>query len=215
MKKEVTFREYRDQDEKKIEKIIRKTWNYDKFCDDRVSKLLSEVFLFSCLCNQTYTQVAEMNGELLGVIMAKNIKNHKSPLKYRLKLLHSLISIKRSKKGREALAIFEKVREIDDLLLKNSGKPYSAELAFFAMDSEYRGLGIGKSLFEMAKSYMESNSLEDFFLFTDTSCNFKFYDHLGMKKNNEEKTFFDFYNSNQDSTFFIYDFSFKGAVLDV
>lgn len=55
MKKEVTFREYRDQDEKKIEKIIRKTWNYDKFCDDRVSKLLSEVFLFSCLCNQTYT----------------------------------------------------------------------------------------------------------------------------------------------------------------
>lgn len=215
MKKEVTFREYRDQDEKKIEKIIRKIWNYDKFCDDRVSKLLSEVFLFSCLCNQTYTQVAEMDGEILGVIMAKDIKSHKAPLKYRLKLLHSLISIKRSKKGREALAIFEKVREIDDILLKNSGKPYSAELAFFAMDSEYRGLGIGKSLFEMAKSYMESNSLEDFFLFTDTSCNFKFYDHLGMKKNNEEKIFFDFYNSNQDSTFFIYDFSFKGAVLDV
>lgn len=214
MKKEVTFREYRDQDEKKIEKIIRKIWNYDKFCDDRVSKLLSEVFLFSCLCNQTYTQVAEMDGEILGVIMAKDIKSHKAPLKYRLKLLHSLISIKRSKKGREALAIFEKVREIDDILLKNSGKPYSAELAFFAMDSEYRGLGIGKSLFEMAKSYMESNSLEDFFLFTDTSCNFKFYDHLGMKKNNEEKIFFDFYNSNQDSTFFIYDFSFKGAVLD-
>lgn len=91
MKKEVTFREYRDQDEKKIEKIIRKTWNYDKLCDDRVSKLLSEVFLFSCLCNQTYTQVAEMNGELLGVIMAKNIKKHKAPLKYRLKLIHSLI----------------------------------------------------------------------------------------------------------------------------
>lgn len=130
-----------------------------------------------------------MNGELLGVIMAKNIKNHKAPLKYRLKLIHSLISIKRNKKGREALAIFEKVREIDDLLLKNSGKPYSAELAFFAMDSEYRGLGIGKSLFEMAKSYMESNNLDDFFLFTDSSCNFKFYDHLGMKKITKKKLF--------------------------
>lgn len=214
MKKEVKFREYRDEDEKKIEEIIRKTWKYDKFCDDKVATLLSEIFLFSCLDNQTYTQIAELDGEVLGVIMAKDIKNHKSPLKYKFKLMRSLISIKLSKKGREALSIFEKVREIDDRLLKNSGKPYSGELAFFAMDSEYRGLGIGKSLFERAKKYMESNSIDDFFLFTDTSCNFGFYDHLGMQKNNEEKTFFDFYNYKQDSIFFIYDFSFKRTALD-
>lgn len=210
MKNNVIFREYKDQDEKKIEEIIIKTWNYNKFCDDRVARLLSEVFLFSCLSNQTYTQIAELNGEILGVIMAKDVKNHKPSFKYRFKLIRSLSSIKLSKKGREALDIFQKVREIDDRLLENSGKLYSGELAFFAMDSEYRGMGIGKSLFEKAKKYMESSRIDNFFLFTDTSCNFGFYDHLGMQKNNEEKTFFDFYNTKQDSIFFIYDFSFSG-----
>lgn len=210
MKNNVIFREYKDQDEKKMEEIIIKTWNYNKFCDDRVARLLSEVFLFSCLGNQTYTQIAELNGEILGVIMAKDVKNHKPSFKYRFKLIRSLSSIKLSKKGREALDIFQKVREIDDRLLESSGKLYSGELAFFAMDSEYRGMGIGKSLFEKAKKYMESSRIDNFFLFTDTSCNFGFYDHLGMQKNNEEKTFFDFYNTKQDSIFFIYDFSFSG-----
>ena len=35
-------------------------------------------------------------------------------------------------------------------------------------------------LFHSVLAYMKSQSISDFYLYTDTSCNFGFYEHQGM-----------------------------------
>lgn len=67
-------------------------------------------------------------------------------------------------------------------MLDNCSKQYEGELAFFALNEDYRGMGLGRKLFDEAKKYMEKEEIPDFYLFTDTSCNYKFYEHMGLKR---------------------------------
>ena len=91
-------------------------------------------------------------------------------------------------------------------LLKESGKDYQGEVSFFAIDSRYRGMGLGKILFNALISYMESESVKDFYLFTDTSCNFGFYERQGMKRRGEKAHPFTLKKIKQETRFFMYDY---------
>ena len=50
MKEEnIIFREYKKEDQEELENIIRKTWNYDKFCSPKIArKMARKVICFSC-----------------------------------------------------------------------------------------------------------------------------------------------------------------------
>ena len=52
----------------------------------------------------------------------------------------------------------------------------------FAVDRRYQGKGIGTELFKLAGSIFEKEAHSSYYLYTDTSCNYRYYDHLGMKK---------------------------------
>lgn len=62
--------------------------------------------------------------------MAKDIKSHKCPLKYKLKQAFAIISLYLSKEGRNTSKIFSNVDEIDKELLKECKKEYEGEVAF-------------------------------------------------------------------------------------
>ena len=49
-------------------------------------------------------------------------------------------------------------------------------------DERYRGLGIGKKLFRALLDYMEQQNISRFYLYTDNSCNYGFYEHQGMRR---------------------------------
>ena len=74
--------------------------------------------------------------------------------------------------------IFSNVEKIDDQLLKDSPVDYQGEVAFFVINAKYRGMGLGKKLFEAAQDYMKGQQISSFFLFTDTTCNYPFYEHI-------------------------------------
>ena len=77
MKNQIIFRPIIKKDYLAIEKIIREAWHYDEFCTSKIAKLLSKIFLSSCLSNQTFTLVALLKEQPIGIIMGKNIKTHK------------------------------------------------------------------------------------------------------------------------------------------
>ena len=80
-------------------------------------------------------------------------------------------------RGRAVSQIFQNVNEIDEQLLRGCKKTYPAELALFAVRSSCQGKGIGKKLFHSALAYLKQQGLDEFYLFTDTSCNYGFYEH--------------------------------------
>ena len=204
---QIELREYQKQDFKALETIIRDTWHYDDFSSPKTAVKLARVFLSSCLTNYTFSRVAVIEGNVVGIILANNIANHKCPLSNRLLQIKSILLLYSSKRGDVMFTkIFGNVNGIDKQLLNENNKNYPAELALFAVSSSCRGKGIGKMLFQSALDYMKQEKLKEFYLFTDTSCNYGFYEHQGMKRRLEKKHVFNIKGQQAVMNFFIYDY---------
>lgn len=202
----IELREYQKQDFKALETIIRETWHYDDFSSPKTAIKLARVFLSSCLTNYTFSKVAVVDGNVAGIILANNIAKHKCSISNRLLQVKSIISLYSSKEGRNVSKIFGNVNGIDKQLLNENNKNYPAELTLFAVSSSCRGKGIGKMLFQSTLDYMKQEKLKEFYLFTDTSCNYGFYEHQGMTRRLEKKHLFNIQGQQAKMNFFIYDY---------
>ena len=207
LEKEIVFEDYNKSHSEKLFDIIRKTWNYDQFASPKIARKLSIIFLYSCLAQQTFTKVALIDNVPVGVIMARNKSKERSNIKYKLKQFMAIISLLISKEGRQTSKIFKGVSDTDAILLNEANRDYSGELVFFAVDSDCRGMGLGQKLFSKAKEYMKSDGMNDFYLFTDTTCNFGFYEHNGMTRRGEKREKVEVDGQMADMKFFIYDFN--------
>lgn len=205
MNEQIILREYQETDRPTLENIIQETWKYDRFCFPKIAAKMAKVYLNSCLTNQTFTRVAVIDTMPVGIIMGKNIQKHKCSLKLKIEWLKSIISIYLSKEGRKILKMFGGVQGIDKELLATAGREYGGELAFFVISEQCRGKGLGRKLFQSVLEYMESENISEFYLFTDTSCNYPFYEHLGLTRRCEKKEAIKVNNEKEDMTFFIYD----------
>ena len=202
----IELREYQKQDFKALETIIRETWHYDDFSNSKTAIKLAKVFLSSCLTNYTFSRVAIVDGNVVGIILVNNIAKHKCQFSNRLLQIKSILSLYISKEGRNVSKIFGSVNGRDKQLLNENNKIYPAELALFAVSSSCRGKGIGKMLFQSALDYMKQEKLKEFYLFTDTSCNYGFYEHQGMKRRLEKQHTFNIKGQQAEMNFFIYDY---------
>ena len=119
MEDKIIFRSYDKKDRQALEDIIRKTWNYDKFSSPKTAARLARVYLNSCLANQTFTRVAAVNGQPVGIIMGKHIGKYKRSPILDIKLLISIASLYITKEGRSVSKIFGCVSSIDEELLKS------------------------------------------------------------------------------------------------
>lgn len=205
MNTQVIFREYRDADYGALAEVIRETWNYDRFCSPKTAASIARVYLDSCLIQQTFTRVAEMDGIPVGVIMGKDIAHHRCPFSLRLKWLRSVAALALSSEGRKVSRIFAHVEKMDQELLAACGRHYGGELAFFAVGKHCRGEGIGRALFQAVAEDMASRGISDFYLFTDTSCNYRFYEHMGMTRRGEKRCTMVVNGQEEEMTFFLYD----------
>ena len=100
---------------------------------------------------------------------------------------------------------FESVNHIDKDLIKETGCTYEGEVSFFAVSSRARGKGIRKELFRSLLDYMKSQKLKNFYLFTDTSCNYGFYEHKSMIRRGQKETTFHINGEQTKISFFLYD----------
>lgn len=205
MKNEIVLREFQKEDTEAVASIISEAWHYTDLCSPKTARKLAMVFLNSCLTNQTYTQAAILNQVPVGIIMAKNEKAHSCPIKYRIRQILSILSLYASGEGRKVSKIFSSVSTIDRQLLSECKSPYQGELSFFAVSAASRGKGVGKMLFQSMTDYMKSQNISDYFLFTDTSCNYGFYEHQGLQRRCEKSTSFTIDDRKRKMTFFLYD----------
>lgn len=197
------FREIKRSDYPALRRIISDTWRYERFCSPKTAKRMAKLYLASCLAEQTFTCVAEKNGIPMGVIMGKNEKMHRTPSRYTFGRATSVLSMLITKERRRVLKMFADIDKLDKVLLAESGKTFDGELAFFAVESKGRGSGIGKELFERLIQYMKSGQISNFYLYTDTTCNYGFYEHQGMQRLCEKKISLKPY-IDEEMQFFLY-----------
>ena len=108
--------------------------------------------------------------------------------------------------GRLISKILGSVQNIDKVLLEKCENTYQGEQAFFAVDASYQGLGFGRQLFSHAVAYMKDQKITSFYLFTNTTCNYNFYKHMGLKRVCEQSMNLNVQGQQNKMTFFIYEY---------
>lgn len=207
-KSKIEFRKIKRTDYSALEKIIRDVWHYDSFASPKIAVKMSKSFLASCLANQNFTCVAVNNGEPVGVIMAKATQNHHTALGYALSCLANTLTMLIDKEGRMAAKMQKSFVALDEELFAGCGQNFDGEIAFFAIKDNQQGLGIGKELFDRALHFLKTQSVKNFFLYTDSTCNYGFYEHRGMSRLNEKNYDLRPYR-DMDILFFLYSYSFE------
>ena len=204
MRQEVILRALQKSDLGAIEDIIRRAWHYDDLAGPDTARQLAAVFLRSCLKNQTFVRVAAVDGVPVGVIMGRSDRSYRWRLREATGQAAAILRLLASREGRAVSRIFRSVDSIDRQLLAPRRAMFQGELSFFAVREDCRGLGVGQKLFDALRIYMRREDVQRFYLFTDTSCNYGFYEHQGMRRCAQQDHIFDMGGRREEMHFFLY-----------
>ncbi|WP_026181925.1 GNAT family N-acetyltransferase [Alloscardovia criceti] len=67
-------------------------------------------------------------------------------------------------------------------LARHAAAQSEAELRLFMIASQARGRGVGKKLLSRAENSMRTSGARQYYLYTDSECDYSFYDYKGMKR---------------------------------
>lgn len=204
MNNDIILRKANKIDYDDIAHIISDTWGYEEFCTPQIAHRMGRLYLASCLCEQTFNTVAVRENQVVGIIMGNHIQTSHTPFRNKWFLLKCSVAMMLSSEGRKIIKMFRGFDSIDENLLKTSGKSFDGALSFFAVKSSERGTGVGGKLYGALMAYFKGEQIKNFYLFTDTSCNFGFYEHKGLKRIGEKTVDFKPY-AERTMTFFLYE----------
>lgn len=183
---EITYRKIEKTDYEEVKKIINEAFKLYKLVDDKelLNKVLT-IYLHSCLQETTYSLIATKDNKPIGVILGNVSKNNsiKNSIYHFGVVLSNYISIAlRNSKEKKELKQFGTVSKAYEKLLEYRKDEFQGSITLFAVREGYRGFGIGKTLVNNLLNYMRENQVKKLYLFTDTICNYGFYESQGFKR---------------------------------
>ncbi len=133
----------------------------------------------------TFAQVAEMDGEVIGYIAARCGNPDFETKNYWRKLgrdAYSKIEEKSYAAAKDLADYYVFEEHAHNVMLNQCDEDLSNELVLFAVADKARGRGVGSTLLKLATDYLKSQGAKNAFLFTDTSCNWQYYEKRGMER---------------------------------
>ena len=187
---DIIYRKLEKTDYDEVRNLICEAFGLGRYVPDK--KTLDKVkrmYLCSCLAEQKFNMVALYQGEVVGVIMgaSKNDKFKLSNMQNSLKLLYYTVSIYLFHKkecgvqGNVHKAYVERIADYNH--------KFNGVLTLFAVESNLRGLGIGKGLLSKLQAYYNEKNSDSIYLYTDDTCNYGFYEHMGFCRVKEMPVF--------------------------
>lgn len=182
-KEEITYRDLVKEDYPRLERIIGETWGFGRRCKDKkVAGLLEKAYWASLLAQADFARAALINGRPVGVVLArregkggKNFAMSFRGIFYKLRLAVNA-------EGRSNLKIFRELNQQNRRMFKEQGEKFDGELIYLNIMRNKKGKGLGSQLWEDAKNYIQNSGGKNFFFFTDTTCDYKFYEKKGCQR---------------------------------
>ncbi|MGZ9586808.1 GNAT family N-acetyltransferase [Paenibacillus marinisediminis] len=187
----ITYRNIAERDYEEVKSMINQSFSlYKVIPNPNVLKKVLAFYLHSCLAESTYSLVAEKGGKVIGVILgqADNDGTHWSNIRHLLAMMYQYMMMTlMSIKDKTGVNDYKKVLNAYNQLIKGRKQDYDGTITLFIVTEESRGLGIGKTLVSLLIDYMKQQGVQHFYLFTDSNCNYGFYDHMGFVRQGETK----------------------------
>lgn len=205
----VMYRNLQKDDYEIIKNLIDEAFGFYEFIDDkRILDLVLTIYLQECIFDSSYSKVAVLNNQVVGIILGKanNDKNKIRNFKDYANIISTgakLIFV--SNEYKKGLREFKKIQDVYEEIIKGRKQEFQGCIQLFIVSKKCRGLGIGKTLVKNLFNYMKEREVKNLYLYTDTRCNFGFYDSHNFKRLREEKVEF---NSIKESlTVYLYGFN--------
>lgn len=207
----IVYRQIKKSDYEEIKNLINVSFFIDDCIEnDKVLDLELDCELYEALVEQSYTCVAEKDGKVVGFLMgqAKSdysfFKHIGDYIKYYVNLIkwRMLAFLKK-----DNLDDAKKIYETYDYFLEDNEEEYDGVLSLFIVSKEARGCGIGKELIKRFRHYLNEEGVEKIYLFTDSLCNYQFYDHLGFER--EDKKIINYLRNNKKGNLDIFLYSYE------
>jgi len=200
----VSFRPVSEKDIDFIKEMINRTWEFDAYTKEAsMIDLILCNYLESLLDRSNYGEMAICNDSPIGFLFGRCDTTSGQDLKY-LSCFKSISDEKARDIGwdnyRQDLI---KIKDADDLLIKDKRDLFEGELTLFIIDDSYRKNGIGRLLLNRFMKHLTENDVKRAYLFTDDYCNFGFYNKIGFCQ--ENMTSINLSDSN-NRKFFLYSF---------
>lgn len=180
-------------DKKALLRLVCEGWNYDgRMKNPRLLKHFLNYTLLVELRHCDYARVAVTEGQLSGLLFGE-CRLHAHPaawLRFTPSFLLSKLYLALTKEGRARMCIIKAIRAADRRLIDGRKKSFDGELALLAVGKAYRNLGIGRRLQEDFKSYLHSRGARNFYVYTDSHSNYRFYETHGFIRAAETKVFY-------------------------
>lgn len=203
---EVIFRKLCRSDTVAVKHMLEEIWEIDKFTagDSKTANSIISSILYSDLVNQNYSEVAVLDGKVVGVLLAR-IKNiGKTHLMWGFKTKYHLFCLKTFRKNKTGCMEYLKVdNSFKKLLAQNTS---DSELIFFMVDNNLRGKGVGKTLLSHYLNECRLQGITNLCLVTDTQCNYEYYDRTGFTLEYEDTLELNLPSGSVDHRTFLYSY---------
>ena len=208
--KRVIYRNIIDSDYEIIKQLIGDAFAFTEFIKDKeLLDIVLSGYLQDCILDSSFSKVAQMDDKVIGFILgnAKKDKNHISncgnPLNFNNNEIDLMIS---NEENKNLLKEFSKFTDTYKELIKKKENTFQSCIQLFVISRESRGLGVGKNLIKYLFDYMKSMDVKSLYLFTDTRCNYGFYDSQNFNRIDEKEVYFDSIGSSLN--IFLYSYNF-------
>ncbi|MEG0693822.1 MAG: GNAT family N-acetyltransferase [Oscillospiraceae bacterium] len=182
----IIYREIKKQDYNAIQSIINQSFGLYRYVDHpKALATLLKLYLQSCLSEQTFSCVAEKDGEVVGVILGNAKSDFKVVAHLKHMLLTTLLGIKMVAQSflyKCSTTGYRKLHAIYHDFLKDKKSEFDGVLTLFAVNETCRGFGVGKELLSNFLNYLQKHNTKHIYLYTDSTCNYGFYDSQGFEQ---------------------------------
>ena len=138
----------------------------------------------------TFSQVAVLDGEPIGVILARSGQASAAHQeKWNAIADKCLLAEKKlSAQAYEAYSYeLKRTDRIHSNLLDGCNADHNYEATLLIVSASARGLGVGAILISAVKNYLAGQQALSAYLYTDSSCTYTFYDHMGLIREGSHK----------------------------
>jgi len=201
-KEDIIYREIKKEDYPKIIEILNDTWFIKDYPNNPdIAYKVSEIFLYQNLCKHSFSNIAVYNNDVCGVILARSDKSYSfiKNIKYLFKFISKCISLGTLKEGKKILKEEQLPSKAQKRMLNKIGKT-SGELVLFVLKDNIKGMGIGRKLLDSVYEYMNEEGVKNFYVLTDSNCDYSFYDHNGFTEAEKETIT----RMDKNETYFVY-----------
>lgn len=205
----VELKNVEQQDIPEIKRLIYMTWEWPKQLKSQtVLDAALGIYANQVLNQSTFAKAATLDGKMVGVIFCA--AKEENPV-YRMLQddgsEHTIALLNAPES--ERLDICNALTTLAQTYTNHlNGREYDGTITFLAISPEAQGLKLGKKLWTAAVEYFKTHNVRSMYLFTDTSCNYGFYEHLGMSRQHEQNCKFFLNNQELKITSFLYDYNF-------